>query len=105
MELAAVGREANDLPEWMLAESLADIYGGAGGERFGENGGIPEQTVKFQQDQLADDDVLAVLERFKKGSRRRVLDIPRFDGRQQSRPRRVISAGDTSRSAAKVFAR
>ena len=67
----------------MLAERFADIHGVVGGERFGGNRGIPQEAIKFQQDQLADDDVLAVLELFKEGSRRGMFGIPRFHSGQQ----------------------
>lgn len=162
VKLATVGRESEDLPAGMLAEGFAGIHGGGGGERFGQDGGISQQSVEFKKDELGDGDIFARLEGFEKGggfgvvglilihggkenvrvnrdhrlARPRVscssaamsckassgtlMPPPRTLGschwpcgapaggnrlRKSSIPRRVISASESSRSAAKAFAR
>ena len=64
VEGAAFGWEAEDLPIWMLSEDFADIGGGGGAERLGEDGGVAEESVEFEEDEFGDGDVVAVVQGF-----------------------------------------
>ena len=79
----AIRRKADDLPTGMLAEGLADIGGGGGRERLGKHGGVPQEHVEFEQDELTDGNILALLKRFEKRRSPRVMGIPDFDGGQK----------------------
>ncbi len=63
---AAVWRKPHKLPAWMPAKGFAQIHGISGFERPGQNRRVAEQVVKFQKDEFADGNVIAVLERLEK---------------------------------------
>lgn len=61
---AALGREAEELPNRMVPERLAHIDRSTGGQRSLHDRRVPQEVVEFQEDKLADADVEAGPEGF-----------------------------------------
>jgi len=58
VKFAAVGRESERLPKWVLTIALDGGDGLGRRERFDEDGGIAQEQIEFAENELAERDIL-----------------------------------------------